>query len=234
MPTRTKTPAPTAAPVNTILPAPTLEIAHTGTPMSQSEIKRVNQRQDYENLVNIAEEDESVVLVEGIGDDVVKVELPNYGVLVVAVGNACNGIYTATVSDITGTREGDTLFSSTIPYAGTTIYYSPVRDITLEIQADCSWGIALSDLSETSISQIAVKGDIVVGNGNAVIAFSGREAQYITAEYEGNSNFTLITWGDKQQLAFMESGSFSGTVLAVEGLYLLEIQAMGNWRVIVD
>ena len=232
-PTPTKTATATLTPTSTNTPTVTPDPGYTSTPTRELAYKQVNQSQTLNNLVELAKTDETIVILEGAGNDLVEVNLPNFGVLVIAEGNACEGFFSANAVGTGGTTEGELLFSTNTPYAGTTVFYSNVRDIIVGVRAECEWRMAIADLSQHSLNLVIESGDTAVGTGNAVIGYSDLDSREIIADYQGDSDFILTAWGDEQEVLFMETGSFAGSVPSQPGLYLLEVVAVGPWQITV-
>lgn len=167
---------------------------------------------------------------EGAGDDVLPVSLPPGEALVIELTHSGSGNFSV-VSHTSSGDYLDLLVNEIGAYSGTSLIQISDDVGLLEITADGSWSVLITDLLTGSTGircgAASQRGDMVVIVEDFVDTGGAADLTH-----NGESNFSIWTYGDQgTDLIVNEIGTYSGTVLIGSGMYLWEIDADGSWSI---
>jgi len=167
------------------------------------------------------------IVYTGSGDDVIQVEKPEEGpVMLYIEGNEAERHFA-----VTGFDEND---NQTELFVNTTSYYEGITldpdgtTVLLEINAEGPWTV--ESRSVRSARSIEVPGSIE-GRGDEVLLVEGESS---LANITGNPDarhFAVIGYTPFPNLMVNTTDAYEGTVRVDSDTFLLEITAVGNWEI---
>lgn len=170
------------------------------------------------------------IVFTGSGDDVVEIGSIEDGYVFHITGNAADDYFGVQGYD-NNNEPVALLVNETQPYDGITL--DPTLSTTLlEIQAVGEWTVELIPLVDLPLYS---SGDTVTGSGDYVFRTNnvGR-----TADISGNAAddyFGVIAYGaSSSDLLVNESSPYEGTVMIKCDPFLFEVQAVGEWTIILN
>jgi hypothetical protein len=203
-PQPTSTPAPTATPEPTSTPTP----EPTATPAPQP------------------------VVYGGSGTNVIDIQKPGdpgAAVLVYIRGNAGSRYFGVESYDDAG-EQVDLLVNTTDPYEGVVLMDIGNDDQTtrLQITAEGEWFIELRSLN--TARRVSVPGTIE-GTGDDVFIVDGDPD---VAQISGNADgryFGVWAYGDRGHLLVNTTDPYDGRVIVARDIVLVQVTAVGGWRI---
>lgn len=122
----------------------------------------------------------------------------------------------------------DLLVNEIGTYAGDVALNFREDPAALRIEADGEWTIELVHLSQAPRWDGASKYE---GSGDSIVIVDGVADGLtpITLTHDGESNFTVWSWGENVDLIVNEIGRYDGTTLLPNGSLVLQVTADGNW-----
>ena len=167
------------------------------------------------------------IVIEGSGDDIVDVPVITDSIIVATFTHQGSSNFAVVSYNQAGERIS-LLVNEIGNFQGTVPFNFSEPPAELEISANGSWTLTLSDLLEQPIYD----GSLFTGSGDEVLLVS-TDSSRLTATHNGSSNFAILGWGDRRSLLVNEIGSYSGTVRLGNPL-ALEIKADGEWSLVSD
>lgn len=213
-PTATTTLTPTPEPTNT--PAPTATPQPTSTPTPEPTATPAPQP----------------VVYSGTGTNVIDIQKPgdpDAAVLVYIRGNAGSRYFGVESYDDAG-EQVDLLVNTTDPYEGVVLMDIGNDDQTtrLQITAEGEWFIELRPLN--TARRVSVPGTIE-GTGDDVFIVDGDPD---VAQISGNADgryFGVWAYGDRGHLLVNTTDPYDGRVIVARDIVLVEVKAVGGWRI---
>jgi hypothetical protein len=173
------------------------------------------------------------VVYTGSGDSILQIELPGgpESVGIATITHAGSSNFSIWALDQNLDQAGLLVneigsYSGTVPFnlaSGETI-------IAFEIGADGPWVVTLRDILTL---QEAIQGSSTTGQGSDVLLYRG-ETTVATISHEGDSNFSIWSYGQGTDLLVNEIGNYTGQVRWQAGLALIEIGADGPWSISLE
>lgn len=167
------------------------------------------------------------IIYTGSGDDVIQIEKPEEGpVMLYIEGNQAERHLA-----ITGYDEDD---NRTNLFVNTTSYYEGITfdpdgtTVLLEINAKGPWTI--ESRSVRSARTIEVQGSIE-GRGDEVLLVEGNPSLANIAGNPETRHFAVIGYTPYSNLLVNTTDVYEGTVRVDSDTFLLEITAVGNWKI---
>lgn len=173
------------------------------------------------------------VVYTGSGDSILQIELPggpdSVGIATITHSGRSNfSIWTLDQNlDQTGLLVNEIgNYAGTVPFnlaSGETI-------TAFEIGADGPWVVTLRDILTV---REAPQGASTTGQGSDVLLYRGATT-VATITHEGDSNFSIWSYGQDTDLLINEIGNYTGQVRWQAGLALIEIGADGSWSISLE
>lgn len=168
----------------------------------------------------------------GTGDSVLKIALPD--------GTKSTGVATIThigssnfsvwgLDDSMGKK--GLLVNQIGAYTGTVLFNTGLSTgvTSLGISADGSWTVTLHSLK--SLREFS--SGAATGVGDDVVVYRGKSGA-ATISHDGQSNFSIWSYGDNTDLLVNEIGAYNGTVAWSPGPAVIAVTADGNWNIAVN
>ena len=111
------------------------------------------------------------------------------------------------------------------PYTGTVPLNLTDEPDQLEIDADGSWMVTISDVFGQPVLE-----ETIAGTGDEVLVLATRVGR-LDITHDGESNFAVLSYGNGRELLINKIGIYNGTVQVSGGALVLEIAADGNWTI---
>jgi hypothetical protein len=173
------------------------------------------------------------VVYTGSGDSILQIELPGGPDSVGIATITHSGRSNFSIWSLDQNLEQTGLLVNEIGnYAGTVPFnLASGETITaFEIGADGPWVVTLRDILTV---REAPQGSSTTGEGSDVLLYRG-DATVATITHEGDSNFSIWSYGQGTDLLVNEIGNYTGQVRWQAGLALIEIGADGSWSISLD
>ena len=181
-------------------------------------------------VLNYPDKVPDAITYDGKGDSVLKIDHPD-GVYVLYVkGNSESKHFAVKGYDSTGNRT-ELFVNTTEPYEGITI--DPDQEtVSLEISSKGSWHIEVRSIwtcdviTETEIPYTGTGDSIVLIDTPATMAtIKGNDAE---------KHFAMKSYGDRKNLMVNTTDVYSGTVMVKYNPSILEVNAVGDWSIILE
>jgi hypothetical protein len=211
-PEPSNTPPPTNTPEPTNTPAPTNTPVPTDTPVPPTATPEP-------------------IYLKGSGDSIVDTNNPFEVAIIHIKGNAA-GRYFGVKNYGSDGQNIDLLVNTTEPYDGVRpLDFELDKHTTrLEITAVGTWEVWIQPVTAARVLNVP---GAIEGKGDDVIILSGATPDL--AKIKGNSEgryFGVIGYsGESSDLLVNTTDPYEGTVMVSSGVFVLEIQAIGNWSI---
>lgn len=227
--TPTPEPTPTAAPTETPEPTATPEPTPTPEPTSTPEPTPTPEP------TATPEPPPEPVFYSGNGDDVINIEKPGgpgTAALVYVRGNDQAGHFAVTTYNEVGDYL-DLLVNTTDPYAGLVpLDFRDGQETTqMEISATGGWEIEIRPLE--AIDVYGAPGE-VSGSGDYVFAFDGDTTTAFVEGNAGEQHFAVLGYGSRPDLMINTTDRYEGRVRVDPGTFIIEVSAVGDWRIVFE
>ena len=180
--------------------------------------------------LNYPDEVPDAIVYDGSGDSVLKIDHPE-GVYVFYVkGNSESKHFAVKGYDSKGNRT-ELFVNTTEPYEGITI--DPDQEtVSLEISSKGSWHIEVRSIWTCDV--INETETPYKGTGDSIVLI---DTSATMATIEGNAaekHFAMKSYGDRKNLMVNTTDAYTGTVMVKYNPSILEVNAVGDWSIILE
>lgn len=167
------------------------------------------------------------IVYSGTGDDVIKIEKPEDGPLLLYIKGNSSSRHFAVLGYDDNDNRTQLFVNTTDSYEGITL--DPGGTTTmLEVNATGSWTIETRSVRSARVLETPGR---ISGNGDEVIQVEGAAS---TASVKGNPNarhFAVRGYSPMPDLMVNTTDIYEGKVRVSRGTFILEIIAVGNWEI---
>lgn len=170
-----------------------------------------------------------IVVLSGIGDDIVELDLPEDFVGVIhVIGNEIGGEFTIRNFDLDGELIG-LLVQTDEPYDGIRpLDFLNTEDTgSLEIQGEGDWVIEIIDIFEAPF--LDMPGNLTQSGDYVLVLGGGVPNSALVKKDEAIGNFRILGYGRSIEVLVDTTEPVEGVISINPDIVVLEIQAQGEW-----
>lgn len=176
---------------------------------------------------------DDTITLEGSGDDVVDVQVPDDQIAIARISHGGSGNFAIWSYDADGDQL-DLLVNDIGAYEGTRLLNLETAARELEVTAGGAWSIELAPLHQAR--RIASDGTIDGTGDDVVIADdSAPDASRVALSHSGDGNFAIWAYAERTtDLLVNDVGPYEGKVRWPGGTVVLDITAGGAWSLALE